>query len=142
MDTPPDRQVYWRSSEMFSSYLAWPPSWITVYMEYLGVDVPDDRRGCLQDSHWSGGAFGYFPSYALGSAYGAQMLKNMERDIDVWGPVSRGDLSQVSEWLKEKVHRFGGLLEPADVVKNACGAFDPTVFADYLEKKYGELYGL
>ncbi len=119
-----------------------PETWNRLYKEYLGVDVPDDRRGCLQDSHWSGGAFGYFPSYALGSAYGAQMLKNMEADIDVWGPVSRGDLSGVSAWLGEKVHRYGGLMEPADVVKNACGEFDPTVFADYLEKKYGELYGL
>ncbi len=119
-----------------------PETWNRLYKEYLGVDVPDNRSGCLQDSHWSGGAFGYFPSYALGSAYGAQMLKNMEADMDVWGPVSRGDLSGVSEWLREKVHRYGGLLEPADVVKNACGAFDPTVFADYLEKKYGALYGL
>ena len=119
-----------------------PKTWNKLYKEYLGIDVPDDRQGCLQDSHWSGGAFGYFPSYALGSAYGAQMLKNMEQDIDVWGPVSRGDLSGVSGWLGEKVHRYGGLLEPANVVKNACGQFDPTVYADYLEKKYSELYGL
>ena len=119
-----------------------PETWNRLYKEYLGVDVPDDKRGCLQDSHWSGGSFGYFPSYALGSAYGAQMLRNMEQDIDVWGPVSKGDLSQVSNWLGEKVHRYGGLMEPADVVKNACGDFDPTVFADYLEKKYSELYGL
>ena len=119
-----------------------PEAWKRLYKEYLGVDVPDDSRGCLQDSHWTYGDFGYFPSYALGSAYGAQMLKNMEGDIDVWGPVSRGDLSQVSAWLKEKVHKFGGLLEPADVVKNACGSFDPNLFADYLEKKYTELYSL
>lgn len=106
------------------------------------MDVPDDSQGCLQDSHWSGGSFGYFPSYALGSAYGAQMLRNMEQDMDVWGPVSKGDLSGVSAWLGEKVHRHGGLMEPADVVKNACGPFDPTVFADYLEKKYSQLYAL
>ena len=119
-----------------------PATWNRLYREYLGVEVPDDKQGCLQDSHWSGGSFGYFPSYALGSAYGAQMLRNMEQDIDVWGPVSRGDLSQVSGWLKEKVHQYGGLLEPADVVKNACGDFDPTVYASYLEEKYRALYGL
>ena len=66
-----------------------PETWNRLYKEYLGVDVPDDKHGCLQDSHWSGGSFGYFPSYALGSAYGAQMLRNMEKEIDVWGPVSR-----------------------------------------------------
>ena len=70
------------------------------------------------------------------------MLRSMERDIDVWGPVSKGDLSGVSSWLGEKVHRYGGLLEPADVVKNACVKFDPTVFSDYLERKYTELYHL
>ena len=119
-----------------------PAEWNRLYKEYLGVDVPDDKRGCLQDSHWSGGSFGYFPSYALGSAYGAQMLKNMEADIDVWGPVSKGDLSQVSAWLGEKVHQYGSLLVPADVIKNACGEFDPGIYADYLERKYSELYRL
>lgn len=119
-----------------------PALWNRLYKEYLGVDVPDDKHGCLQDSHWSGGSFGYFPSYALGSAYGAQMLRNMEAEIDVWGPVARGDLSAVSGWLGEKVHRFGGLMEPAQVVENACGRFDPAVYTDYLVKKYSELYGL
>ena len=119
-----------------------PEVWNRLYKEYLGVDVPDDKQGCLQDSHWSGGSFGYFPSYALGSAYGAQMLQNMEKDIDVWGPVSKGDLSVVSGWLKDKVHQYGSFLEPADVVKNACGTFDPSVYTDYLTKKYTELYRL
>ena len=119
-----------------------PETWNRLYKEYLGVDVPDDKHGCLQDSHWSGGSFGYFPSYALGSAYGAQMLRNMEKEIDVWGPVSRGDLSGVSGWLKERVHQFGGLLTAAEVVQNACGSFDPTVYTDYLANKYSQLYGL
>ncbi len=119
-----------------------PAEWNRLYKEYLGVDVPDDKRGCLQDSHWSGGSFGYFPSYALGSAYGAQMLRNMEREIDVWGPVSRGDLSPVTGWLKDKVHKYGSLLEPAQVVEQACGVFDPTVYCDYLEEKFRKLYDL
>ena len=119
-----------------------PEVWNRLYKEYLGIDVPDDRRGCLQDSHWSGGSFGYFPSYALGSAYGAQMLQNMEKDIDVWGSVAKGDLSAVSGWLREKIHQYGSLMEPADVVKNACGDFDPAVYTDYLTKKYREIYGL
>lgn len=117
-----------------------PAVWNRLYKEYLGVDVPDDRSGCLQDSHWSGGMIGYFPSYALGSAYGAQMLQNMEKEQDVWGAVAQGDLSGVSAWLKEKVHQYGSLMEPADVVKNACGIFDPVVYTDYLTKKYKEIY--
>ena len=119
-----------------------PATWNRLYKEYLGVDVPDDKHGCLQDSHWSGGSFGYFPSYALGSAYGAQMLRNMEREFDVWGPVSRGDLSQVSAWLGDKVHQYGGLLTPAEVVRNACGEFDPGIYTDYLVDKYSRLYDL
>lgn len=119
-----------------------PAEWNRLYKEYLGIDVPDDTRGCLQDSHWSGGSFGYFPSYALGSAYGAQMLRNMEQEMDVWGPVSSGDLSGVTGWLREHIHKYGGMMEPADIVKNACGDFDPTVYTDYLTKKYSELYGL
>lgn len=119
-----------------------PQVWNQLYREYLGVDVPDDSRGCLQDSHWSGGSFGYFPSYALGSAYGAQMLQHMEREIDVWGPVSRGDLSAVSAWLKEKIHQYGCMMEPGEIIKNACGVFDPTAYTDYLTQKYTELYEL
>ena len=119
-----------------------PSVWNKLYKDYLGVDVPDDKHGCLQDSHWSGGAFGYFPSYALGSAYGAQMLQNMEKEMDVWGAVAQGDLSGISNWLREKIHQYGHLLEPAEIIKNACGTFDPTVYTDYLTRKYSELYGL
>lgn len=119
-----------------------PAQWNRLYKEYLGVDVPDDKRGCLQDSHWSGGSFGYFPSYALGSAYAAQMLRNMEKDIDVWTPVAQGDLTAVSAWLSDKVHHFGCLLEPAQVVENACGTFDPSVYVEYLVEKYTALYAI
>ncbi len=119
-----------------------PETWNKLYKEYLGVEVPDDKHGCLQDSHWAGGSFGYFPSYALGSAYGAQMLKNMEKEVDVWGTVGKGDLSAVSAWLGEKIHQYGSSMEPADVVKNACGEFDPAVYADYLTEKFSKIYNL
>lgn len=119
-----------------------PQMWNRLYKEYLGVDVLDDRHGCLQDSHWSGGMIGYFPSYALGSAYGVQMLRNMEADVDVWDAVSKGDLSSVTGWLKEKVHRYGGLLEPSEIIRNACGQFDPQVYTDYLVEKYSQIYHL
>lgn len=119
-----------------------PAVWAKLYKEYLGIEVPNDRDGCLQDSHWSGGAFGYFPSYALGSAYGAQMLRRMEQDVDVWGAAAKGDLTPITAWLREKVHQYGGLMEPADVVKNACGDFSAEDYIQYLTRKYTELYGL
>ena len=120
-----------------------PGAWNAMYKKYLGVDVPDDRRGALQDSHWAGGAIGYFPSYALGSAYGAQMLAAMEKDVDVWGSVGAGDLAPVTGWLREKIHRHGQLLTPAQLVENACGGpFDPSCFVRYLKDKFSALYGL
>ena len=119
-----------------------PAEWNRLYKEYLGVDVPNDRQGCLQDSHWSGGSFGYFPSYALGSAYGVQMLRNMERELDVWGGVGQGDLTAVTAWLGEHVHRYGSLLEPGEIIARSCGVFDPTAYTDYLTGKYSALYGL
>ncbi len=120
-----------------------PGEWNRMYREYLGVEVPDDRRGCLQDSHWSFGAIGYFPSYALGSAYGVQMLERMESEIDVWGAVRAGDLRPVTAWLGERIHRYGQLLTPAELIENACGGpFDAARYVDYLKKKYGALYAL
>jgi carboxypeptidase Taq len=120
-----------------------PEEWNRLYKEYLGIDVPDDRRGVLQDSHWSGGAIGYFPSYALGSAYGAQLLRKMRETVDVDAALRAGDFSPVNDWLRERVWRHGCLYTPAELFKNAAGEdFDPTVFTDYLETKYSELYGL
>ena len=120
-----------------------PAAWNKLYKEYLGVDVPNDTQGVLQDSHWSGGAFGYFPSYALGSAYGAQMLKVMERDIPVWELVAKGDLKPIVGWLTERIYRYGRLLKPNELILKACEApFDPRYYVDYLKNKYTEVYGL
>ena len=120
-----------------------PGEWNRLYKEVLGVDVPDDRRGALQDSHWSGGGMGYFPSYALGSAYGVQMLRQMEKDADIWSAVAAGDLSPVTAWLTEKVHQYGSLKKPRDLLPAAMGGpLDASVYTGYLKKKFGELYRL
>ena len=119
-----------------------PQEWNRLYEEYLGVKVPDDRSGCLQDSHWSGGCFGYFPSYALGSAYGVQMLRCMEKESDIWSGVSKGDLSPVTAWLGKHVHQYGQLLEPYEIMEETCGGFDPSCYVEYLERKYRDLYSL
>ena len=120
-----------------------PEAWNSLYREYLGIEVPDNRCGVLQDSHWSGGNIGYFPSYALGSAYGAQLLQNMEKDLDVWSVVRSGDLRPVTRWLGERIHQYGQLLTPAELLESAFHApFDPNLYVGYLKGKYGELYGL
>ncbi len=120
-----------------------PAEWARLYKEYLGVDVPDDARGCLQDSHWSGGMMGYFPSYALGSAYGPQMLSKMEEDLgDIWADVAKGDLSRVTLWLKEKIHTHASFIKPGELFKQVCGEFDAKFYTDYLTEKYTKLYHL
>ena len=120
-----------------------PGEWNRLYKEVLGVDVPDNKRGCLQDSHWSFGGIGYFPSYALGSAYGVQMLHEMEKTVDVRGSVAKGDLSPVTAWLTEKIHQYGSLKKPADLLPAAMGGpLDAKVYTDYLKMKFGELYKL
>ena len=120
-----------------------PAEWNRLYKEYLGIDVPSDAEGCLQDSHWSGGAIGYFPSYALGSAYGPQMLHAMKEELgDVYADVEKGDLSKVTAWLREKIHRHASFIKPGQLFRSVCGEFDARYFTDYLTKKYTELYNL
>ena len=120
-----------------------PAEWNRLYREYLGVEVPNDAEGCLQDSHWSGGMLGYFPSYALGSAYGPQMLKAMEAELgDIWEDVANGDLSKVTAWLKEKIHSHASFVKPGHLFEQVCGKFDAKYYTDYLTEKYTKLYNL
>ena len=120
-----------------------PAEWNRLYKEYLGIDVPDDRRGVLQDSHWSGGAIGYFPSYALGSAYGAQLLRKMRETVDVDGSLRRGDFAPINAWLKDKIWQYGCLYTPAQILDRVLGEpFDPQVYLDYLEDKCKAVYGI
>ena len=120
-----------------------PAAWNRLYKEYLGVDVPSNAKGCLQDSHWSGGSIGYFPSYALGSAYGPQFLKVMQQDIgDIAEDISAGDLSKVTAWLKEHVHKHASFIKPGELFEMTCGKFDAKYYIDYLTGKFTKLYNL
>ena len=120
-----------------------PTAWNRMYQEYLGIEVPNDKEGCLQDSHWSGGMIGYFPSYALGSAYGPQMLRQMEREIGpIYEDVAKGDVTKVKGWLKEHIHRHAGFYKPEKLFEMACGKFDAKYYIDYLTEKYSKLYNL
>ncbi len=120
-----------------------PAAWNRLYQQYLGVDVPNDTQGCLQDSHWSGGSIGYFPSYALGSAYGPQLLAVMEQQIgSVDALVESGELAKVTGWLKDKIHRHASFYKPGQLFEMVCGTFDAKYYTDYLVKKYSALYNL
>lgn len=119
-----------------------PKLWNAKYKEYLGVDVPDDAQGCLQDVHWTSG-FGYFPSYALGNAYGAQILTAMEKDFDVFAEVKKGNLLAILDWFKENVFSIASMLNPNEWIKEITGeSLNPDYYLDYLEKKYTKIYNL
>ena len=120
-----------------------PQEWNRLYQEYLGITPSCDRDGCLQDSHWSDGSFGYFPSYALGSAYGAQMLARMRETVDVDACEKNGDLAPINAWLCEHIWQYGCLYKPAELLERVFEApFDPKYYLDYLETKFTEIYGL
>ncbi len=121
-----------------------PALWAKLTRDYLGLEVPDDAHGCLQDTHWSGGSFGYFPSYALGSAYGAQYLAAMRAaGIDFEGACASGDLAPVRAWLRENIWRHGRAMDAPELIERSCGgAFDASFYCDYLARKFSGLYGL
>jgi carboxypeptidase Taq len=120
-----------------------PEAWRAKYRELLGIEAPDDRQGCLQDVHWSMGAFGYFPSYALGNLYGAQFWAALKKEIpDVEARISGGDTSAVLAWLRKNVHVQGSRYTPGELVKKVTGqALDPVWFEKYLREKYSKIYG-
>jgi len=120
-----------------------PEVWNEKYREYLGVEVEHDSEGVMQDIHWAGGSYGYFPSYTLGNIYGSQLLTTMERDLPDWrSRVAAGSFSEVKQWLVEHIHRYGDLYDPTDLIRVVTGkelTIEP--FLSYLDKKYSNLYG-
>ncbi|MGX8692432.1 MAG: carboxypeptidase M32 [Clostridia bacterium] len=120
-----------------------PALWNAKYKEYLGIEVPNDTEGCLQDVHWSGIAYGYFPSYALGNAYGVQILRRMEKDFDVFAAVRAGELTKLRDWLTEHVFSIASLRTPDEWIREITGeSLNVNYFLDYLEEKFTALYGL
>ena len=121
-----------------------PAAWAAKMKQFLGIDVPDDLRGVLQDIHWSEGIIGYFPTYAIGNVLAAQLWRAADEDIgDLGAEISRGELGALRVWLREKIHRHGRLLSPPELVEQAVGAaLDPAPMLEHLRAKYGALYGL
>ncbi|KMJ59702.1 peptidase M32 [Bacillus sp. LL01] len=121
-----------------------PAAWNEKYQSYLGITPPNDAKGVLQDVHWSGGSFGYFPSYALGYMYAAQFKQAMLNDLPNYDELlANGDLEPVKEWLTDKVHQYGKLKKPLEILKDVTGdELNVDHLINYLEDKYNRIYQL
>lgn len=121
-----------------------PRVWNEKMEEYLGIVPPNDAKGVLQDIHWAGGDFGYFPSYTLGNIYSAQIYNTARKEIDDFDAlIENGELIKIKEWLSEKIHKYGKLLEPAEILMQVTGEeINPKYLIDYLENKYKKIYNL
>ncbi len=119
-----------------------PAAWNKKMEQYLGITPPNDAQGCLQDIHWSLGAFGYFPSYALGSMNAAQIFSALRRDIpDVYEQAEQGKFTETLQWLREKIHRQGCRHLPDDLIRDVTGkAPDADDFIAHIAEKFGEIY--
>ncbi|MDB5311997.1 MAG: Thermostable carboxypeptidase 1 [Gemmataceae bacterium] len=123
-----------------------PAAWNERVKALLGLDVPDDTRGCLQDIHWSFGGIGYFPTYTLGNLYASQLMAAARKDL---GPAAvdadfrRGEFQPLKSWLTDRVHRHGQRYRAGDLCRRATGEpLSPRPFLSYLNEKYCPLYGV
>lgn len=119
-------------------------AWNDRFRADFGVAVDRPSNGMLQDVHWSCGLFGYFPTYTLGNVYAGCLVKALRTEVPgLDSQMARGDVSAATGWLRERLQRHGGLYEPRDVVRRACG-FEPSEapLLDYLEAKFSEIYGI
>lgn len=118
-----------------------PQVWNEKMVEYLGIEPKDNAEGVLQDVHWSAGLFGYFPTYALGSAYAAQIYYTMKKELDIDELVRTNNIKDINAWLKEKIHQFGSSKTPHELLMDITGEeFDAKYYVQYLKEKYSELY--
>ena len=115
-----------------------PQIWNDKYEEYLGVRPSTDREGVLQDIHWSQGSIGYFPSYALGNAFGAQIYHQMKKELPVEKLLEAGKLGEIREYLRKNIHQYGKLKDSRQILRDMTGEdFNPSYYVAYLEEKYG-----
>jgi len=131
--------------QLFSKHLKTeeiPEFWKEQYREKIGVIVPNNKDGCLQDVHWSHGSFGYFPTYSLGSLYAAQLLHQIQRLNPSWEEeIKKGDYSSTLQWLRENIHTKGRKYTSEELCVQITGEpLNIQYFLDYAQKKYGEIY--
>ena len=119
-----------------------PMIWNETMKEMLDVNPKTDREGVLQDMHWSGGSFGYFPTYAIGTIYASQLFKKlMEKKPNITKEIELGSFKNILNWLRENIHKYGRLMTADEIIKKASGeGLNSRVFVDYLKNKYYPLY--
>ena len=120
-----------------------PEVWNQKYADYLGLKIENDSEGVMQDTHWASGLYGYFPSYALGNIYSGQITAAITKDLPDWrSQLANGKLKLVNDWLKKNIHSRGDLYNPEELIKMATGSnLDSELYLQYLNEKYGNLYG-
>jgi len=118
-----------------------PAYWNEHYKKYLGVTVPDDVRGCLQDVHWSHGSFGYFATYSIGSLYAAQFFAAIKKALsNVEEEISKGNNLPVLLWLQKNIYTHGRYYNSEDICKNATGeTLNSKYFIGYIMNKYTQI---
>jgi carboxypeptidase Taq len=118
-----------------------PGLWNAKMKQYLGVDVPDDAHGVLQDIHWSHGTLGYFPTYTLGNIYAAQLYAKAKSEMpNLEESFSKGDFKELLEWLRKNVHQEGSRYYPEELIKKVTGeGLNSQHLIDYLKTKAGNI---
>jgi len=121
-----------------------PAAWNDKYESYLGVQPPNDREGVLQDIHWSGGAIGYFPTYALGNLYAAQFFARATADLgDLDRQFASGEFAPLREWLQQNIHQRGQCYSAAELVELVTGQpLDHRFLVEQLHARFAPLYEL
>ena len=118
-----------------------PKIWNQKMVEYLGIEPKNDAEGLMQDVHWYSGLVGYFPSYAIGNAYASQIYNTMKKDFDVDKALENQDLKKITDWLGEKIHKYGRLKDTPEIIKEVTGEeLNPKYYIDYLKEKYSRIY--
>lgn len=115
-----------------------PTIWNNKMKEYLGIEVPNDTVGIMQDVHWSEGSFGYFPSYLLGSIYDGMFIESIERDLgNIDEILAEGRIKEITKYLGEKIHQYGGAYNSKEVIERVCGKeIEVKPLIAYFKNKY------
>lgn len=120
-----------------------PTIWNEKYTEYMGITPEKDSEGILQDTHWSWGEFGYFPSYAIGSAVAAQLYAKMKEVMPIEQYLRDGQLSQIKDYLRDAVHKYGATKNTQEILSDVTGQeLNADYYIEYLKNKYQQIYQL